>query len=68
LPPGILELVHEIDHRMWQQWFRFNRTEFVDQNTSTTVRDGVIALQLALDGQAIALAVEEFLEDEFSIF
>ncbi len=59
-------LVHEIDHRMWQQWFSVNRTEFVNRNTSTTVRDSVIALQLALDGQAIALAVEEFLEGEFS--
>ena len=59
-------LVHEIDHRMWQQWFRVNRIEFVNRNASTTVRDGVIALQLALDGQAIALAVEEFLESEFN--
>lgn len=59
-------LVHEIDHRMWRQWFGVNRTEFVNQSASTTVRDGVIALQLALDGQAIALAVEEFLEGEFS--
>ena len=36
-------LVHEVDHRMWQQWFSGNRTEFVNQNVSTTVRIQPIA-------------------------
>ena len=58
-------LVEEIGSR-WADWFKASGREPRAPRSTTTVRDGALALQLALDGQAIALGVDEFLAAEFS--
>ena len=59
-------LVHERGQRAWCDWFASHGLDYKVSEASTTVRDGVLALQLAIDGQAIALGVEEFLRSELS--
>ena len=59
-------LVHERGQKDWRDWFASQNLNYSASETSTTVRDGVLALQLAIDGQAIALGVEEFLVTELS--
>lgn len=59
------KLVEELG-TLWDDWFKDQGGEPLAPRTTTIVRDGALALQLALDGQAIALGVEEFLAAEFS--
>ena len=51
---------------LWADWFKEQGLEPLAPKSTTIVRDGVLALQLALDGQAVALGVEEFLAADFS--
>ena len=51
---------------LWGDWFRDQKLEPHIPTAITNVRDGMLALQLVLDGQAIGLGVTEFLGAEFS--
>lgn len=65
-PPELLShyLVEEVG-TLWADWFRDQELEPLAPKSTTVVRDGALALQLALDGQAIALGVAEFLASDF---
>ncbi|MGI9406287.1 MAG: transcriptional regulator GcvA [Hyphomicrobiaceae bacterium] len=59
-------LLHESDHRLWQDWLAAANVENVSLGRGVTMDDPNVVYQAAVEGQGVALGAEALLEDEIS--
>jgi LysR family glycine cleavage system transcriptional activator len=59
-------LIHERDHRDWQQWFHAAGIEDIDDDIGTLVDDANLVLQTTLDGQGVALGILPFIDSDLA--
>jgi len=53
-------LIHQRDHKAWQQWFDSANVRTTENIVGTVIDDTNLVLQTALDGQGVALGILPF--------